>query len=89
MTRMNRVGIGFDIHRLVRGRPFLLAGVRLPGPFGPEGHSDADPLSHAIVDALLGLDQIQKERVFFIALPVKLRRVTASWARAIALEELD
>ena len=51
---MNRVGIGFDIHRLVRGRPFLLAGVRLPGPFGPEGHSDADPLSHAIVDALLG-----------------------------------
>ncbi len=51
---MTRVGIGFDLHRLVRGRPFLLAGVRLPGPKGPLGHSDADPLSHAVVDALLG-----------------------------------
>lgn len=38
-------------------------------------------------DALLGLNQIQKQRVFFIALPVKLRRVAASWTRAIALEE--
>lgn len=51
---MTRVGIGFDLHRLVRGRPFLLAGIRLPGPKGPFGHSDADPLSHAVVDALLG-----------------------------------
>ena len=42
----------------------------------------------AIVDALLGLDQIKKPRVFFIALPPKLRRVTATWVRAVALEEL-
>lgn len=43
----------------------------------------------ATADALCGLDQIRKQRVFFIALPVKLRRVTASWTRAIALEALD
>ena len=49
-----RVGIGFDLHRLRRGRPFVLAGVRIPSPAGPVGHSDADPLSHAVVDALLG-----------------------------------
>jgi kynurenine formamidase len=42
-----------------------------------------------MVDALLGLDQIKKSRVFFIALPAKLRRVTASWTRAVALEEID
>lgn len=51
---MTRVGIGFDLHRMVRGRPFVLAGVRIPHASGPDGHSDADPLSHAVVDALLG-----------------------------------
>ena len=62
-----------------------------PGtPLGP-GDSDCKLLLAGIpmVDALLGLNQIQKQRVFFIALPVKLRRVTASWTRAIALEERD
>lgn len=49
-----RVGTGFDLHRLRKGRPFVLAGVRIPAPAGPLGHSDADPLSHAVVDALLG-----------------------------------
>ena len=51
---MTRVGTGFDLHRLKRGRPFVLAGVRIPSAAGPDGHSDADPLSHAVVDALLG-----------------------------------
>ena len=49
-----RVGIGYDIHRLVAGRPFRLAGVLLTHPLGPHGHSDGDPLSHAVIDALLG-----------------------------------
>lgn len=49
-----RVGIGFDLHRLAPRRPFVLAGLRIPSPLGPLGHSDADPLSHAVVDALLG-----------------------------------
>jgi len=49
-----RVGIGYDLHRLVEGRPLKLGGVKVPFEFGLEGHSDADALAHAITDALLG-----------------------------------
>jgi 2-C-methyl-D-erythritol 2,4-cyclodiphosphate synthase len=49
-----RVGHGFDAHRLVEGRPFVLAGVTIPYPRGPLGHSDADVLAHALSDAVLG-----------------------------------
>jgi 2-C-methyl-D-erythritol 2,4-cyclodiphosphate synthase len=49
-----RVGIGFDSHRFVEGRPLVLGGVVIPHDRGLDGHSDADVLTHAIVDALLG-----------------------------------
>lgn len=49
-----RVGIGYDIHRLVKGRKLILGGVRIPYNKGLLGHSDADVLLHAICDALLG-----------------------------------
>lgn len=49
-----RVGIGYDVHRLVEGRPLILGGVEIPHEMGLEGHSDADVLLHAIADALLG-----------------------------------
>lgn len=49
-----RTGIGWDSHRLVEGRPFILGGVRIESPVGLHGHSDADVLSHAITDAILG-----------------------------------
>ena len=49
-----RIGQGYDVHRLVDGRPLLLGGVRLPFEKGLLGHSDADVLAHAISDALLG-----------------------------------
>ncbi|MHB8577437.1 MAG: 2-C-methyl-D-erythritol 2,4-cyclodiphosphate synthase [Dehalococcoidia bacterium] len=49
-----RVGIGYDIHRLEAGRPFVLGGVAIPAERGPAGHSDGDTLLHAIIDALLG-----------------------------------
>jgi 2-C-methyl-D-erythritol 2,4-cyclodiphosphate synthase len=49
-----RVGIGYDVHRLVEGRPLILGGVRIPHDRGLEGHSDADVLLHAIADAVLG-----------------------------------
>jgi 2-C-methyl-D-erythritol 2,4-cyclodiphosphate synthase len=49
-----RVGIGYDVHRLVTGRPLILGGVPIPFPQGLLGHSDADVLLHAITDALLG-----------------------------------
>lgn len=51
---MQRVGIGYDVHRFVEGRPLMLGGVSVPYEFGLEGHSDADVLLHAISDALLG-----------------------------------
>lgn len=49
-----RIGHGFDAHRLVAGRPFIMGGVHVPSEVGPLGHSDADVLAHAICDALLG-----------------------------------
>ncbi len=49
-----RIGYGYDVHRLVEGRPLVLGGVRVPHEWGLEGHSDADVLLHAIADALLG-----------------------------------
>ncbi|MCA8911104.1 MAG: 2-C-methyl-D-erythritol 2,4-cyclodiphosphate synthase [Planctomycetes bacterium] len=49
-----RVGIGYDIHRMVAGRKLVLGGVEIPHDKGSEGHSDGDALLHAITDALLG-----------------------------------
>lgn len=49
-----RIGIGYDVHRLVPDRPLILGGVEIPSEKGLAGHSDADVLSHAIVDAILG-----------------------------------
>jgi len=51
---MIRFGIGYDVHRLVEGRPLILGGVEIPFDRGLLGHSDADVLCHAIADALLG-----------------------------------
>jgi 2-C-methyl-D-erythritol 2,4-cyclodiphosphate synthase len=49
-----RTGLGWDVHRLATGRPLILGGVTVPSDLGLEGHSDADVLSHAITDAILG-----------------------------------
>ncbi len=49
-----RIGIGYDIHKLVEGRDLILGGVKIPFELGLLGHSDADVLTHAIIDALLG-----------------------------------
>jgi 2-C-methyl-D-erythritol 2,4-cyclodiphosphate synthase len=49
-----RIGHGYDIHRVVAGRPLVLGGVKFDTDFGLDGHSDADCLTHAICDALLG-----------------------------------
>ena len=49
-----RIGHGYDVHRLVPGRDLILGGVKLEYPLGLDGHSDADVLTHAVMDALLG-----------------------------------
>ena len=54
MSESSRIGIGYDIHRLVQGRRLVLGGVEIPFEKGLLGHSDSDVLTHAICDALLG-----------------------------------
>ena len=54
MGELRRIGIGYDIHRLVEGRKLVLGGVEIPFEKGLLGHSDSDVLTHAICDALLG-----------------------------------
>lgn len=49
-----RIGHGYDVHRLVPGRDLILGGVKIPYELGLDGHSDADVLLHAVMDALLG-----------------------------------
>ena len=49
-----RIGHGYDVHRLAEGRPLILGGVAIPRERGLDGHSDADVLTHAVMDALLG-----------------------------------
>lgn len=49
-----RIGLGYDIHKMAPGRPCILGGITIPSDVGPEGHSDADVVIHALMDAMLG-----------------------------------
>jgi len=49
-----RIGLGYDVHRLVAGRPLILGGIEIPSDKGLLGHSDGDAIAHALIDALLG-----------------------------------
>jgi|TARA_B100000780_G_scaffold277116_1_gene247109 2-C-methyl-D-erythritol 4-phosphate cytidylyltransferase/2-C-methyl-D-erythritol 2,4-cyclodiphosphate synthase len=53
-----KIGIGFDVHRLIKGKKLFLGGVEIPSLFGTLGHSDGDPVLHAIIDAILGACQM-------------------------------
>lgn len=60
-----KVGIGYDAHRFIKERPLILAGVEVPYKQGLEGHSDADVITHAIIDALLGAASLGSIGKFF------------------------
>jgi len=62
---MYRIGTGYDVHRLVEGPPLILGGVRIPFELGLQGHSDADVLTHALMDALLGALSLGDIGTFF------------------------
>ena len=62
---MIRVGLGYDLHRLIEGRKLLLGGIELPFEKGEDGHSDGDVLFHAITDALLGASGLGDIGSFF------------------------
>jgi 2-C-methyl-D-erythritol 2,4-cyclodiphosphate synthase len=53
MAKQFRIGHGFDVHRFRRGRKLILGGVEIPSPAGLFGHSDADVVLHAVINALL------------------------------------
>ena len=77
-----RIGNGYDIHRLVSGRPLILGGIRLEHELGLLGHSDADVLTHAIMDAMLGALSLGDIGHFFPPTDPK-------WAGADSLELLQ
>ena len=94
-----RVGIGFDVHRLVAGRPCVLGGVRFEHERGPLGHSDGDAVLHAIADALLGAAGLEDLGTLFsdqdprwkdadsrTLLSEVVRRVRATGYRAVNLD---
>lgn len=60
-----RIGIGYDSHRLVEGRKFILGGIEIEHTLGLDGHSDADALLHAITDAILGAARLGNIGTFF------------------------
>ena len=62
---MIRVGLGQDVHRLVMGRRFILAGIEIPAERGELGHSDGDVLAHAVIDAILGASGLGDIGSFF------------------------
>lgn len=93
-----RIGIGYDVHPLVEGRPLVLGGVRVPFERGLSGYSDADVLVHAIIDALLGAAALGDIGTHFpdsdpqykdISSIVLLRRVGEMLHQGFKIENID
>ncbi len=94
-----RVGIGWDLHRMVPGRKFLLGGVAIPHSRGPLGHSDADPLLHAVADAVLGaaglgdlgehFPQADPQWKDADSRVILAKALEAAWARGLRPENAD
>ena len=74
---MFRVGLGYDVHRLVPGRRLILGGVEIPFGLGLEGHSDGDVLLHAIMDACLGAAGLGDIGVYFPSEDETLRGISS------------
>jgi 2-C-methyl-D-erythritol 2,4-cyclodiphosphate synthase len=94
-----RIGFGYDAHRLVKGRPLILGGVTIPFDLGLDGHSDADVLVHAVIDAIiggLGLGDIgthfpDTDEQYRGASSVSLLAVVFSWVKreGLSINNLD
>jgi 2-C-methyl-D-erythritol 4-phosphate cytidylyltransferase / 2-C-methyl-D-erythritol 2,4-cyclodiphosphate synthase len=80
-----RFGLGFDTHRLVSGRPFCLGGVRIKSDVGPLGHSDGDPLLHAVIDGMLGASGLGDIGDFFSDRDVRFKNIASSMLARRAL----
>jgi len=74
-----KVGIGFDVHRLVKGRELFLGGIKIPSPLGTLGHSDGDPVLHAIIDSILGACQMGDIGEMFSDKNKKFKNVSSTY----------
>jgi 2-C-methyl-D-erythritol 2,4-cyclodiphosphate synthase len=83
-----RTGIGYDIHKLVEGRPLWLGGIQIPHDKGLAGHSDADALLHAIIDALLGAAALPDIGYFFPPTDPAIANIASSTMLAKVLREV-
>lgn len=72
-----RIGHGYDVHKLVEGRKLILAGVEIPHEKGLLGHSDADVLTHALMDALLGRVRWGILGIYFLMTILRIKGRTA------------
>ncbi len=84
-----RVGIGYDVHRLVEGRSLVLGGVMIPYHLGLEGHSDADVLVHAVMDALLGAAGAGDIGMHFPDTDPRYRGISSLLLLGYVMEHLD
>ena len=85
--RMLRTGLGMDVHAFAPGRPLIIGGVNIPHYQGLDGHSDADVLTHAIMDALLGATRGGDIGKLFP--PIKLLEQVAAKVREMGFEIID
>ncbi|HKL86088.1 MAG TPA: 2-C-methyl-D-erythritol 2,4-cyclodiphosphate synthase [Treponemataceae bacterium] len=83
-----RTGLGYDLHRLVSGRPLILGGVHIPFDKGEDGHSDGDVLLHAITDALLGAAALGDIGELFPPSDIQWKGANSAKLLAIAWEKV-
>tara|TARA_S200000501_G_C20774744_1_gene722169 strand:- start:42 stop:515 length:474 start_codon:yes stop_codon:yes gene_type:complete len=75
---MTKIGIGYDVHRLEKNKPFFIGGIKIESEFGSVGHSDGDALIHAIVDAVLGAAGLGDIGIYFPSDEVSWKGVESS-----------
>ena len=86
---MYRVGLGYDVHKLVEGRDLIIGGVKIPYEMGLLGHSDADVLIHAIMDALCGAAKLGDIGKLFPDTDPKYKGISSVLLLKYVKEELD
>ncbi len=86
---MNRVGTGYDVHRLVENRPLVLGGVTIEYHLGLDGHSDADVLVHALIDALLGAAGLRDIGFYFPPDDSRYQNINSLELLAVVVTKLE
>ena len=85
---MFRIGVGYDIHRLKKSRPLILGGVRIAHDKGLDGHSDADALLHAVIDAILGAAGLPDIGHYFPPSDQRIKNISSPKMLAKAVQEM-